>query len=159
MIGLPKGTHKLDRRLFIKRPRLVLRGAGRDQTILRIDRPLNQVPGVPDMPGGYGYFSKCELPAGLPAVARPSVAPKAAMPASVLPAKCHQQCSLLVWKVDAARPTATDCQRGALGLLQMASSRWRAGICGTSPSQQWLERHTEATRASLWVLPSCNWSE
>lgn len=58
MIGLPAGTIRLDRQLFIRRPRLILRGAGSGKTILRIDRPLKDTPGVTPPKGGYGFYNQ-----------------------------------------------------------------------------------------------------
>ena len=56
VIGLPAGTLTLNRQLHIKRPRLVLRGAGSDRTVLRVDKPLKDTPDVPRPKGGWGYF-------------------------------------------------------------------------------------------------------
>ncbi|KAI3438200.1 hypothetical protein D9Q98_000637 [Chlorella vulgaris] len=58
VIGLPAGTIRLDRQLFIRRPRLILRGAGSGKTILRIDRPLKDTPGVTPPKGGYGFYNQ-----------------------------------------------------------------------------------------------------
>ena len=56
VIGLPAGTLTLNRQLHIKRPRLVLRGAGSGKTVLRVDKPLKDIPGVPRPHKPWGYY-------------------------------------------------------------------------------------------------------
>ena len=56
VIGLPAGTLTLTRQLHIKRPRLVLRGAGSGRTVLRVDKPLKDIPGVPRPNKPWGYY-------------------------------------------------------------------------------------------------------
>lgn len=58
MLRIPAGVHTLNRQLIIRRPRLVLRGDGSKSTVLKIDTPLERIPGVPKMGGGYGYFNQ-----------------------------------------------------------------------------------------------------
>ena len=60
MIRIPAGVHTLDRQVIITRPRLVLRGDGSAATVLKIDKPLKAIPGVP-RPGG-GYRVKTSIP-------------------------------------------------------------------------------------------------
>lgn len=58
MIRIPAGVHTLDRQVIITRPRLVLRGDGSAATVLKIDKPLKAIPGVPRPGGGYGYYNQ-----------------------------------------------------------------------------------------------------
>lgn len=58
VLRIPAGTHTLDRQLFIRRPRLVLRGDGSATTFLKVDKPLKNIKGVPKMKGGYGYYNQ-----------------------------------------------------------------------------------------------------
>lgn len=58
VIRIPAGTHVIDRQLWIKRPRLVLRGDGSAKTFLKIDKPLKDTPGVKRPKAPYGYYNQ-----------------------------------------------------------------------------------------------------
>jgi hypothetical protein len=61
VLSIPKGTYLLTQRLWIKRPRLVLRGAGRGQTIFSIPKSLTGVygPNLNDKRGAYVNTGAC----------------------------------------------------------------------------------------------------
>lgn len=50
--------------VIIKRPRLILRGDGSASTILKVDSPLKDIPGVPKPKGGYGFYNQGALLGG-----------------------------------------------------------------------------------------------
>ncbi|PRW57063.1 band 7 [Chlorella sorokiniana] len=58
VIRIPAGTHILNRQIIIRRPRLILRGDGSATTILKVDNPLKDIPGVPKPKGGYGFYNQ-----------------------------------------------------------------------------------------------------